>query len=734
MRNLKKVSAIIVAIAMLLSLMSVSVFATDYAATYKVKDVNGTEITSTKVGKDVYVDIYGTPANYKNLSLSFNVPSGVTTYVDEFENTCSDDVTSSASVNIGDGGKYISLNFDNPIAVKADTILGTIKITVPGGATGDYKLIDLGDSFYTVGSTTGSYTAGSEASVTITPSFIATSAKPVKDGVEVTVPVEVPLGTTAAEAVAGITATVSDSDGTNNEPDYAISDWTSTPEYNADTVGTYTFAGKVKIDGLGTANANAEGLPVTVDVKVVPYTDGVVTAPTGTVMVNAEEGITEEAIKGALPETVEVKNSSKTDVYSVVWNTVEGYTNSGKDYVVGNTITVKGTLTSPSKNGYFTTTSTDVSGTVTVVPANIPGGTIKVNNPIENGKAKVTVTVPANTLKKDSVIKVTINPAPKAESVTAAVATDTVGDDVDLTKDYTVTLTVDKTMKALGYAKDEKFDVNVTVDDVTLLNGTDEKPVQGTVVKATSTSGSGFKPGNTVKPTEPTNPTEPTEATEPTEPTNPTEPTTPADKFNDVEDNFWAAEDIYLLRDAGIINGKSVAEFDPEGAVTRAEFTKMIAQLFGVEATSGAVKFEDCGDADWFTPYVAAAVEAGLVTGYSDTEFAPDKTITREEACTIIGRGLKAVAEGELTFTDASDVSEYAAEYVAMLAAKGFINGYEDGSFLPANEITRAESARIVANVFKSLKAEAETEVEAPAETEAEAEAEEVVVTPAEAE
>ncbi|MDO5310482.1 MAG: S-layer homology domain-containing protein, partial [Clostridia bacterium] len=200
-----------------------------------------------------------------------------------------------------------------------------------------------------------------------------------------------------------------------------------------------------------------------------------------------------------------------------------------------------------------------------------------------------------------------------------------------------------------------------------------------------------------------------------------------ADKFNDVEDSFWAAEDIYLLKEAGIINGKSASEFDPEGKVTRAEFTKMIAQLFGVEAISGAVKFEDCGDADWFTPYVAAAVEAGLVTGYSDTEFAPDKTITREEACTIIGRGLKAVAEGELTFTDASDVSDYAAEYVAILAAKGFINGYEDGSFLPANEITRAESAKIVANVFKSLKAEAETEVEAEAEAEAETEAEEVV-------
>ncbi len=483
---------------------------------------------------------------------------------------------------------------------------------------------------------------------------------------------------------------------------------------------------------------NTAAVKAAATVTIVPITGVAPAAVTGEVQQKDATDDQDTKVKDSLNTTVALPKYS--DTVDVDWSTATVAWNSEGDITkLGSTATVIYTFASDktSNNGiYKLGTSSTVNATVVVVPANIPGGTIKVNNPIENGKAKVTVTVPAAEIAKlaeGAEIVATIaakNGTDPAATASVALEAEDIAAAADAENpvDYKAVLTVDKSMKTLGYAKDDTFEVNVTVAGTTLLNGESEDPVQGTVVKATSGGGSNFNPGSApttpTEPTEPTEPTKPTEPTEPTKPTEPTEPTTPADKFNDVEDSFWAAEDIYLLKEAGIINGKSASEFDPEGKVTRAEFTKMITQLFGVEATSGAAKFEDCGDADWFTPYVAAAVEAGLITGYSDTEFAPDKTITREEACTIIGRGLKAVAEGELTFTDASDVSDFAAEYVAILAAKGFINGYEDGSFLPANEITRAESAKIVANVFKSLKAEAEAEAPAEAETEAEAEAE----------
>ena len=181
------------------------------------------------------------------------------------------------------------------------------------------------------------------------------------------------------------------------------------------------------------------------------------------------------------------------------------------------------------------------------------------------------------------------------------------------------------------------------------------------------------------------------------------DPTPAEDKFADVADDFWAAKDIYTLKDAGIIGGKSATEFDPEGDVTRAEFAKMVVGLFGYKATSDAVNFEDCKAEDWFTPYVAAGVEAGVIKGVSDTEFAPNATITREDACTILGRALNKVAQSnELKFTDADKVAEYAAPYVALLSELGYVNGYEDGSFAPTNNITRAEAAKIIAGIYNA--------------------------------
>ena len=188
------------------------------------------------------------------------------------------------------------------------------------------------------------------------------------------------------------------------------------------------------------------------------------------------------------------------------------------------------------------------------------------------------------------------------------------------------------------------------------------------------------------------------------------EPVVEDGKFTDVPDTFWAAADIYTLKEAGIINGKSDKEFDPEGKVTRAEFTKMIVNLFGVKASQNTVAFTDCKADDWFTPFVAAAVEAGYVKGITDTEFAPDKTITREEACTILGRAYAKTSDKALNFKDASEISDFAAAYVALLVDMGYLNGYEDGTFLPKNEITRAEAAKIIASAFRAAE-KAKTEV-----------------------
>lgn len=789
MRSFKKISAIILVVAMLFSLVSVSVFAdgTVYKGYIQFRkaetDAITNTITGTKAGKTVYADVYSTPGSYNALAINFTPTTAINALTVENVKLAEGIPACAASmVNAKTGG--LQFKWSSAVTMPEGKPFATVAITIADATTAanDVEIFTDGGYTYTLAGGKPTKVTNDVAKLNILDSFTATSAKAVKAGADVTAPVEVGLGTTADAAVEGITATVTD--GANSEAGYAVSNWVSTPAYDAAKTGEYEFKGDVVINGEGAANAGT--LNVTVTVKVVPITDGTVAEAKGNVMENAENGITEDAIKAALSTELEVTKGDFKDTFTVAWNTVEGYANEGKDYRANDVITVKGTLTSPSKNGLFTTTTTNVEGKVTVVPAEIKGGSISINNPIDNGYVTANITVPASEIAKmpldaegDSEVvkaekkaKRTISLiVPNADSSKegATVSVEVTPEQIAAAKeadakDLNVTLKSDKKMKDLGYSSSgtKKFTVNVTVGGTTLLNGDSKDAVSGEVKKATSGNAGGIHKGGsttttyavtvvetkngtatvspekaasgatvTVKP-EPaegykvksvtavkadgTNVpvdekaytfTMPASAVKVTvefeEGTEPVDPKPQEGKFVDVADDFWAAKDIYTLKDAGIIGGKSATEFDPEGDVTRAEFAKMVVGLFGYKATSDAVSFEDCKAEDWFTPYVAAGVEAGVIKGVSDTEFAPNATITREDACTILGRALNKVAQSnELKFTDADKVAEYAAPYVALLSELGYVNGYEDGSFAPTNNITRAEAAKIIAGIYNA--------------------------------
>lgn len=790
MRSFKKISAIILVVAMLFSLVSVSVFAdgTVYKGYIQFRkaetDAITNTITGTKAGKTVYADVYSTPGSYNALAINFTPTTAINALtVENVKLTEGIPACAASMVNAKTGG--LQFKWSSAVTMPEGKPFATVAITIADATTAanDVEIFTDGGYTYTLAGGKPTKVTNDVAKLNILDSFTATSAKAVKDGVDVTA-VEVGLGTTAEDAVKGITATVTD--GTNSEAGYAVSNWVSTPAFDAAKTGEYEFKGDVVINGEGAANAGT--LNVTVTVKVVPITDGTVAEAKGTVMENAENGITEDAIKAALPAELEVVKGDFKDTFTVAWNTVEGYANEGKDYRANDVITVKGTLTSPSKNGLFTTATTDVDGKVTVVPAEIKGGSISINNPIDNGYVTANITVPASEIAKmpldaegdsdevkaEKKAKRTISLiVPNADSTKegATVSVEVTAEQIAAAneadaKDLNVTLKSDKKMKELGYSSSgtKNFTVNVTVGGTTLLNGDSKDAVSGEVKKATSSSAGGINKGGsttttyavtvvetkngtaTVSPEKAASGATVTVKAEPAEGykvksvtavkadgtnvpvdekaltfTMPAsavkvtvefeegkdepsvDPTPAEDKFADVADDFWAAKDIYTLKDAGIIGGKSATEFDPEGDVTRAEFAKMVVGLFGYKATSDAVNFEDCKAEDWFTPYVAAGVEAGVIKGVSDTEFAPNATITREDACTILGRALNKVAQSnELKFTDADKVAEYAAPYVALLSELGYVNGYEDGSFAPTNNITRAEAAKIIAGIYNA--------------------------------
>lgn len=181
------------------------------------------------------------------------------------------------------------------------------------------------------------------------------------------------------------------------------------------------------------------------------------------------------------------------------------------------------------------------------------------------------------------------------------------------------------------------------------------------------------------------------------------QPDAPQDKteFADVDKNHWAYEYISLLAGKKVINGYGDGNFVPQAGVTRAEFTKMAVLMMGLEADGDVSVFEDASGL-WCTPYVNAAAKAGIIKGMSDTLFAPDMTVSREQAATIVARAA-GIAEAEATdlFDDDELVSDYASGYVYALKAMGKISGRGDNRFEPGAPITRAEAAKLLVTVFE---------------------------------
>ncbi|AEI40445.1 GH32 C-terminal domain-containing protein [Paenibacillus mucilaginosus] len=176
--------------------------------------------------------------------------------------------------------------------------------------------------------------------------------------------------------------------------------------------------------------------------------------------------------------------------------------------------------------------------------------------------------------------------------------------------------------------------------------------------------------------------------------------------FSDVSDSFWAAGVIKEMAAKHILAGIHDTQFAPNQPVTRAEFTALIVRALGLGA-QGAVTFTDVAPTSWYAGAVAAAGETGVVTGLSDTRFAPDATLTREEMAVMLVRAYEKQAKGAQAdaahakgFADEESVSTWALDAVRKAQALELINGRGGGLFVPQDQVTRAESAQAIAKLI----------------------------------
>ena len=170
--------------------------------------------------------------------------------------------------------------------------------------------------------------------------------------------------------------------------------------------------------------------------------------------------------------------------------------------------------------------------------------------------------------------------------------------------------------------------------------------------------------------------------------------------FSDIDEDDWYYDNVMDAADNGYISGMGDGTFNPMGSTTRAQFASMIANAMGYEADPEAPSmFRDVADDFWGKAAINFCVQNGILTGYEDGSFQPNKAITRQEAASILRNAFELTETTSELFPDDSAIAGWAKESVYLVKASGLMKGDAGtGNFRPTSTITRAEAASILMN------------------------------------
>jgi hypothetical protein len=151
------------------------------------------------------------------------------------------------------------------------------------------------------------------------------------------------------------------------------------------------------------------------------------------------------------------------------------------------------------------------------------------------------------------------------------------------------------------------------------------------------------------------------------------------------------------------ISGRTADAFVPGSTLTRAEAAQMLWGLLTDESkamySASSNNFTDVRAGRWYNTAISARASAGVITGYNDGSFRPDNAITRAEFVTLVVQLSGVSAGAATTFRDVPVGAWYYGSAAASYA-NGWLSGYGDGTFRPANKITRAEAVTLLNNVL----------------------------------
>jgi len=182
--------------------------------------------------------------------------------------------------------------------------------------------------------------------------------------------------------------------------------------------------------------------------------------------------------------------------------------------------------------------------------------------------------------------------------------------------------------------------------------------------------------------------------------------------FADVQKKHWAKSYVELAAAKGLVEGVGGERYDPDKAVTRAEFTVMLVRALGRGTSSGgnAPAYSDVGVGTWYSSAVAAAKAFGLLSFAKGSSFKPNQTLTREEMASMLAAAIRLerptiTSNGESlgNYKDIGSLDTSDLENIRLVTKLQIMNGTSKTMFSPAGATTRAQAAAVFVRTLQAL-------------------------------
>lgn len=174
--------------------------------------------------------------------------------------------------------------------------------------------------------------------------------------------------------------------------------------------------------------------------------------------------------------------------------------------------------------------------------------------------------------------------------------------------------------------------------------------------------------------------------------------------YSDVAADAWYKDAVDYVSEQGLLVGVADGQFGPEQSVTRGMVVTVMWRQSGAPANDGQSVYTDVPADQWYAQAVTWGAENGMVAGMSDTTFAPNDPVTREQLAAFMMRFAEksgedvSIGDGSVlgAYTDADSISDWATSALIWSVENGVISGMTESTIVPQGQATRAQYAAIL--------------------------------------